>query len=79
MLQGADTTRPQVKERNKCQAKNFGHMMRREKLEHLVTIGMVEGKRRKNVGWTNKVADVGQVTDLLKATRDRDAWKFTIA
>ena len=39
----------------------FGHVMRREKLERLVTAGAIEGKHirvktaRKDVGWTNKV------------------------
>ena len=45
----------------KQQATFFGHMMRREKLEHLVTPGMIEGKRSKGkqsekiLHWTNKV------------------------
>ena len=32
---------------HKRQASFFGHVMRREKLEHLVTSGMIEGKRRR--------------------------------
>ena len=53
--------------------------MRIEKLEHLETTGMIEGKcsraktARKDVGWTNKYLNVGRVTDALKLTRyDRD-------
>ena len=57
----------------------LGHVMRREKLEHLVTIGMIEGKRWKYVRWANKVAQVGIVTEALKVMRDRDAWKVMIA
>ena len=35
----------------------------------------------KDVGWTKNIARTGQVTltDTLKATRDRDAWKVMIA
>ena len=42
--------------------------MRRQKVEHLVTNGMIEGK------WQDKMFD-GLVTDALKATRDLDAGK----
>ena len=41
----------------KFQSSFFGHVMRREKLEHLATTGMIKGKTAwKDVGWTNKVA-----------------------
>ena len=54
--------------------------MRREKLEHLVTTGMIEGKQReKTLDGLTKWPKAGRVTETLKATRDRDAWKVMIA
>ena len=50
--------------------------MRREKLEHLVTTGLIEGKAARDVRWTNKLLKVGRVTDILTVMRDRDAWKI---
>ena len=65
----------------KRQTTLFGHVTRKEKLEHLVTTEMIEGKRSREKqgekmldGLTNKLK-VGQVTDALKASRNRDAWK----
>ena len=61
--------------------------MRREKLERLVTAGMIEGKRSmekiaiKDVEYTNKVVKrlkVGPMTGALKATSRRDTWKVMI-
>ena len=55
--------------------------MRREKLEHLVTIGMIEGKlsrrkhRQKMLDGLTKWLNVGPVTDAVKLMRDRDVWK----
>ena len=67
----------------------FGHVMRREKLEHLVTTGMIEGKRSMGkqrekmlIGLDlAKERNVGRATDALKATMDRarEAWKVVIA
>ena len=59
---------------------HFGHVMRREKLEHLVTSGMIVGKQRqKLLNGLTKWLKVGQGTEALKATRDRDAWKVMTA
>ena len=59
--------------------------MRREKLEHLVTTGMIKeklsrGKQPEKVldGLT-KWLNVGCMTDALKATRDTDTWKVMTA
>ena len=59
--------------------------MRREKLEHLVTTEMMEGKRcrrkqrKKILDGLTKGFKIGLVTDVLRATRVRDAWKVMIA
>ena len=54
---------------------SLDHVMRREKLEHLITTGMMEGKRS-----TGKQRE--KMTDglkILKATRDCGIWKDMIA
>ena len=56
-------------------------MMRRGKLEHLVTTGMIKGKcsRRteceKMLDGLKKWFKVGRVADILKAEQDKDAEK----
>ena len=47
VLRETDTKRSLINRISKCQATLLGHMMRREKLEYLVTTGMIERKR----GW----------------------------
>ena len=47
--------------------------MRREKLEHLGTTGMIDRKRSRYWDRLIKWLKVGRVTDSLKAMRDRDA------
>ena len=55
--------------------------MRREKLEQLVTTGMFKGKpsrekhHEKMLDGLTKWLEVGRVTEALKVTRDREAWK----
>ena len=44
VLPESGTTRLFMKRIQKCQTTLFGHMMRREKLKHLVTTKMTEGK-----------------------------------
>ncbi|GFN91495.1 ecdysteroid udp-glucosyltransferase [Plakobranchus ocellatus] len=69
----------------KCQATFLGHVIRREKLEHLVTTGKLEGKRsrgRQREKITDGVATwlgPGKVTDILIAIKDRDLWRDMIA
>ena len=52
--------------------------MRRDKLEHLVTTGMVEGnfsrgkQPEKMLDGLTKWLKIGRVTDALKVERDRD-------
>ena len=55
----------------KCQATFFSYEIRTEKLEHLVTTGMMEGKCSRE--------KIERMTDALKVTRGRDAWKVMIA
>ena len=63
----------------------FGHVRRREKLEHLITTGMMEGKRssgKQRKKMTDGLANwlgAGKVVEILKATRDRGIRKDMIA
>ena len=56
--------------------------MKREKLkpEHFVTTGMIEEKQHEKIlDGLKKRLKAGRVTDALKATRDRDAWKVIVS
>ena len=59
--------------------------MRSEKLEHLITTGMMEGKRsrrKQREKMTDRLANwlgAGKVIEILKATRDHGIWKNMIA
>ena len=83
-LREANTTRSLLNRIREHQATFFGHVMGREKLAHIVTTGVIEGKRirgnqcEKMDGLTKRLK-VGRVTEALKPTRDRDAWKVMIA
>ena len=80
MLREADTTRLL---RNRIRrAKLFGHVMRRKKLEQLVTTE-IEGKRsrgkqREKLDDLTKWLKIERMTEALQGTRNTDAWKFMI-
>ena len=85
MLREADTLRSLINRISKHQANFFGHVMKREKLEHLVTTGMIKGKHSrgkqldKMLDGLRKWLRVRRVREALKATRFRDLWKAIIA
>ncbi|GFN91017.1 hypothetical protein PoB_001752300 [Plakobranchus ocellatus] len=63
----------------------LGHVMRREKLEYLVTTGKLERKRSRG-RQKEKITDglatwlgPGRVTETLTAVKDRDLWRDMIA
>ncbi|GFN86363.1 eukaryotic translation initiation factor 3 subunit f [Plakobranchus ocellatus] len=69
----------------KRQATFLGHVMRRGKLEHLVTTGKLGGKRSRR-RQREKIMDglatwigAGKVLDTLAAVKDRDLWRDMIA
>ncbi|GFN97452.1 UDP-glucuronosyltransferase 2a1-like [Plakobranchus ocellatus] len=69
----------------KRQATFLGHVMRRGKLEHLVTTGKFEGKRSRG-RQREKMMDglatwlgPGKVSDILAVVKDRDLWRDMIA
>ncbi|GFO23959.1 hypothetical protein PoB_005046400 [Plakobranchus ocellatus] len=69
----------------KRQATFFGHVMRREKLENLVTTGMLEGKRsrgKQREKLIEGLADwlkAGKSLEAIEATKDRKKWRTMIA
>ena len=77
VLKEAHTSRALVNKIRTRQTTFFGHVMRREKLEHLITTGMMEGKRsrrkqrEKMTDGLVKWLGAGKVVEILKATRDR--------
>ena len=85
VLREADTTRSLINKLRKRQATFFGHVMRREALEHLVTTGMMEGKRgrgRQREKMTDGLTQwlgTEKATRTLATARDRDLWRDMIA
>ena len=85
VLKEAHTSRALVNKIRTRQTTFFGHVMRREKLEHLITTGMMEGKRsrgkqrEKMTDGLVKWLGAGKVVEILKATRDRGILKDMIA
>ncbi|GFN87646.1 UDP-glucuronosyltransferase 2a1-like, partial [Plakobranchus ocellatus] len=81
----ANKRRSLVRTIRKRQATFLGHVMRRGKLEHLVTTGKFEGKRSRG-RQREKIMDglatwlgPGKVSDILAAVKDRDLWRDMIA
>ena len=81
----AETNRSLMQKKRKQQATFFGHVMRREGLEHFLTTGKLNRKRSKG-RQREKMLDslkswlgTGRVTDMMSAARDRNVWKDMIA
>ncbi|GFN74974.1 UDP-glucuronosyltransferase 2a1-like [Plakobranchus ocellatus] len=85
VLNEANKRRSMVRTIRKRQATFLGHVMRRGKLEHLVTTGEFEGKRSRG-RQREKIMDglatwlgPGKVSDILAAVKDKDLWRDVIA
>ncbi|GFO46620.1 endonuclease-reverse transcriptase [Plakobranchus ocellatus] len=74
VLEEAHTTRLLISKIRKRQATFFGHVMRREKLENLVTTGMLEGKRSRG---KQREKLIEGLTDWLKAGKSLEAIEAT--
>ncbi|GFO38018.1 sperm-associated antigen 1 [Plakobranchus ocellatus] len=85
VLEEAHTTRLLISKIRKRQATFFGHVMRREKLENLVTTGMLERKRsrgKQREKLIEGLADwlkAGKSLEAIEATKDRKKWRTMIA
>ncbi|GFO07858.1 eukaryotic translation initiation factor 3 subunit f [Plakobranchus ocellatus] len=85
VLNEANKRRSLVRTIRKRQATFLGRVMRRGRLEHLVTTGKFEGKRSR-ARQREKIMDglatwlgPGKVSDILAAVKDRDLWRDMIA
>ncbi|GFO46185.1 hypothetical protein PoB_007269000 [Plakobranchus ocellatus] len=80
LAEEAHTTRLLISKIRNRQATFFGHVMRREKLENLVTTGMLEGKQREKLieGLTDWLK-AGKSLEAIEATKDRKKWRTMIA
>ncbi|GFO38324.1 eukaryotic translation initiation factor 3 subunit f [Plakobranchus ocellatus] len=79
VLNEANKRRSLVRTIRKRQATFLGYVMRRGKLEHLVTTGKYEGKRSRGRQREKIMDGPGKVSDILAAVKDRDLWRDMIA
>ncbi|GFS04172.1 hypothetical protein ElyMa_004649400 [Elysia marginata] len=85
VLSETKTKRALINKIRKRQATFFGHIMRRERQEHLVTTGMFLGRRgrgRLREKTTDGLASwlgVGFTVEMIKMTRKHDVWRGMIA
>ena len=84
-MKETETKRSLVQRMRKQQATFFGHVMRREGLEHFLATGKLDRERSKG-RQREKMLDslkswlgAGRVTDMMSTARDRDVWKDMIA
>ncbi|GFO19898.1 hypothetical protein PoB_004640300 [Plakobranchus ocellatus] len=84
-FRGSSYNKTTHKKIRKRQATFFGHVMRREKLENLVTTGMLEGKRsrgkqrEKLIEGLTDWLKAGKSLEAIEATKDRKKWRTMIA
>jgi hypothetical protein len=86
VLKTSNTKRKLMQTIRKRQLEFFGHIMRKEGLENLVTTGKIEGRRargRQRQTYTGSLAEeVGKemtVEELIHNTRERERWKSIVA
>ena len=81
VLKEVESNRSLVQKIRKQQATFFGHVMRREGLEHFLLTGKLDRKRSKGRQREKMLASrkswlvAGRVTDMMSAARDREVWK----
>ncbi|GFR73120.1 hypothetical protein ElyMa_003858500 [Elysia marginata] len=81
----ANSRRSLIKTIRKRQATFLGHVMRREKLEHLITTGKLDGKRgrgkqrEKMMDGLKRWLGSGSSTETMTAIGHRELWRNMIA
>ena len=80
ILQQTEQKRELLKNVMKGQLQFFGHVMRKQKLEHVVICGKIRGKRargRQRLKFMDQLKDVlgGSTEEILRAVNDRDGWR----
>ena len=85
ILKEANMSRALMKSIRKKQSSFFGHIMRREKMEYIVTTGKIPGRRDRG-RQREKILDsltawhgVTSVNELIAKTRERELWRNMIA
>ncbi|GFS03371.1 endonuclease-reverse transcriptase [Elysia marginata] len=85
ILSETKTKRALINKIRKRQTTFFGHIMRRERQERLVTTGMFMGRRgrgRLREKTTDRLSSwlrVASTVEMIKTTRERDVWRGMIA
>ena len=85
ILKEAEYERSVLRNVKRRKAKFFGHIMRRDGLEQLVTTGKFNGKRargkqrRKILDDVTKFVGKDKNTDTIRSTRDRVEWRVLVA
>eukprot|EP00914_Ancora_sagittata_P016495 GHVO01032816.1.p1 GENE.GHVO01032816.1~~GHVO01032816.1.p1 ORF type:complete len:146 (-),score=10.20 GHVO01032816.1:534-971(-) len=84
VLRRMGTERSLLKNIRKRQAQFFGHVMRKEKLEYLITTGKIQGHKSRGrprekildgiSGWLSS-----DPLEILRRVRDRKKWKDMVA
>ena len=80
ILQQTGQKRELLKNVMNRQLQFFGHVMRKQKLEHVVICGKIRGKRargRQRLKLMDQLKDVlgGSTEEILRAVNDRDGWR----
>ena len=80
ILQQTGQKRELLKNVMNRQLQFFGHVMRKQKLEHVVICGKIRGKRargRQRLKFMDQLKDVlgGSTEEILRAVNDRDGWR----
>ncbi|GFR61997.1 endonuclease-reverse transcriptase [Elysia marginata] len=81
----ANSRRSLIKTIRKRQATFLGHVMRREKLEHLITTGKLDGKRgrgkprEKMMDGLKRWLGSGSLTETMTAMGHRELWRNLIS
>ena len=80
ILQQTGQKRKLLKNVMNRQLQFFGHVMRKQKLEHVVICGKIRGKRargRQRLKFMDQLKDElgGSVEEILRAVNDRDGWR----
>ena len=74
VLRRANTKRKLLSEMVNRQVKFFGHVMRKEEMENLVTTGYVEGKRARGRQRETYLTYLQKMIELIHLIRDRGVW-----
>ena len=84
VLRRANTERSLIKNTRQRQLSFLGHIMRKEKIEHLVVTGKIEGKKSRGRPRLTYISSLGKCTGLSKVellcnTKNRAVWRTMIA